>query len=331
MDVARAAGTSKSVVSRVITGNGAVGQPTRQRVVEAMEALGYRANPAGRSLVSGRTGAVGVLLRNTQSAFYANFFAQLQSAASSTALSVLGATGNLVPGSERPALESLLDHGVDAMVIGSGRLDPMTIALVAQRVPVVVVSRPAGESRASAVFDDPEQHARLTLDALWRAGHRSITLLSDASYSAVLRVDAIRRHANELGLRMTTIESGYDLEPGMEAAAAWLAGDRDETALLTLAYDAACGAIWTLNQAGVSVPGDVSVVAADAYRPPNPFLPAISGSQRNDTAFAGVVWGEVVKRLEDSTSAPNEQRVAVRWIDGETLAPPRQGGPLSVR
>ncbi|MFV0430104.1 MAG: LacI family DNA-binding transcriptional regulator [Arachnia sp.] len=323
LDVARVAGTSKSVVSRVITGNGAVGDKTRTRVEEAMQTLGYRANPAGRSLVSGRTGAVGVLLRNTQSGFYANFFTQLQREASSSELSLLGATGNMVDGSERPALESLLDHGVDALVIGSGRLDPATIASVAARVPSVVVSRPAGQARAAAVFDDPAAHADLTLDALWHHGHRSIGLLVDPSYSAVLRVDALRRRANELGMRMATIESGYDLEPGMTAARRWLAGPRGETALLTMAYDAACGVMWELQAAGLAVPGDVSVVAADSYRPANPFLPAVTGSQRDETEFAGTVWREVVARLQAPDAQPTEHRVPVHWVEGATLAAAR--------
>lgn len=250
IDVARAAGTSKSVVSRVITGKGSVSADARARVVAAMAQLGYRSNPAARTLQSGRFGSVGVLLRNVTSAFYCTLFASLQRLASVDGSRVVGATGNMIQGSERAALDNLLDLGVDALIIGSGTMPIRTITRVSERIPTVVLTRPVPDTAASAVYDDPDQHARLCVGALWEAGHRDIALFDATAFSAQPRIQAIRREANERGMRLNTVSAGYDLQPGREAARVWLAGARQETGLLFLGFEAAVGAMYELGQAG---------------------------------------------------------------------------------
>ena len=319
IDVARAAGTSKSVVSRVITGKGSVSADARARVVAAMAQLGYRSNPAARTLQSGRSGSVGVLLRNVTSAFYCTLFTSLQRLASVDGSRVVGATGNMIQGSERAALDNLLHLGVDALIIGSGTMPIRTITRVSERIPTVVLTRPVPDTAASAVYDDPGQHALYCVGALWEAGHRDIALFDAKAFSAQPRIQAIRREANERGMRVHTVSAGYDLQPGMEAARVWLAGARQETGLLFLGFEAAVGAMYELGQAGVSVPDDVSVVAADAFHLPNPFSPDVAGSSRDQKLFAEQVWLEVTARLDDRRDEPHEHLSPVSWHAGATL------------
>lgn len=321
IDVARAAGTSKSVVSRVLSGNGPVGSETRERVQNAMRELGYRANPAGRTLASGRSGTVGVLLRNTLSPFYAHFFTHLQAEAAGDEVRVVGATGNMTPGSELEALDRLLDLGVDALVIGSGRLPERTITEVGERVPTVLIGRPSLDSSVTAVFDDPEAHAALTISTLWNRGHRAAVLFDSTSSTALYRVEALRRAANEFGMRLGTIPAGYDLRNGETAAREWMAGARSETAIITLSHEASVGALWVLAQAGVLVPHDLSVVASDAFRIDMPFLPDVTGTCRDGDAFVRTVWAEIMRAAQNGGSEPAVRQIPVEWHEGETLAP----------
>lgn len=322
IDVARVAGTSKSVVSRVTTGKGPVKDETRARVLAAMDALGYQLNPAARSLVSGRTGTVGLLLRNARSDFYAALFTQLQDQASRSGGRLVATTGNMVLGSERPALENLLELGVDALVVGSGTLPVGTISRVADRVPTVAVTQVVRDTAASSVYDDPVVHADECVGRLWDLGHRSVALFDyRGSLSARPRVQAIRRAANDRGLRLSTFEGGYDLHPGRMAGKAWLEERTGETALLFLSFEAALGAMSVLQAAGVDIPGEVSVVAADVFHFANPYLPSVSGTSRDEKVFADHVWREVTARLGDRRDHPREVLVPVSWQEGTTLGP----------
>lgn len=327
IDVARAAGTSKSVVSRVITGKGSVSEQMRRKVTQTIEALGYQANHAGRSLKTGRSGTVGLLLRYVPSDYYSSLFMNLQNIAAKEGVHIVAATGNMAPGSEVPALESLMNLGVDALIVGSGRLPDLAINKIAEHIPTVVVSRPAAGTRASSVHDDPDEHARLCVGKLWEHGHRSISLFEHPdTFSSPPRVNAIRREAVELGLRVRTHASNFNMESGYEGAREWL-GERDgDSALVFLNFDAAAGAILALEEAGLSVPGDVSVIAADVYHFPRPSFPRISGSSRDAQEFATAVWDEVMAQLspeeedDEAASSAREIRVPVYWVEGETLA-----------
>lgn len=292
----------------------------RERVEAAIEALGYRTNPAARLLVSGRSGTIGVLLRNAMSDYYSTLFAGLQTHATESGIRIVGATGSMIEGSEAHALKSLLELGVDAMVIGSGRLPTRVVYDAAQRVPTVVVARLGSDTGASAVLDDPGLHASITLGTLWNRGHRRVLLLDPpGTYSSTPRVSALRREANELGIRMRTENSTYDAGPSIEAARRWLAGPREETAIITLGYESATGVIWALREAGVRVPVDVSVVAADAYHLPVPLTVDLSGTNRDQDEFMKTVWEELLLRLDDPNSEARDIFVPVTWHEGQTL------------
>lgn len=320
--MARAAGVSKSVVSRVVTGKGPVSSATEAKVREAMANLGYRVNPAASSLKSGRTGTVGVLLRRVASPFYSTLFAGLQEHAFADGVRVVAVTGAELPKAEGRALDSLLELGVDAMIVGSGTLSNRTIGRLADLLPTVVATRPAVETNASAIFDDPDAHAELCVQHLLAAGHAHVALLDyPGSYSARSRVEAIRRHASETGLRLRTLSGGYELEHGVTAAQELLADSRGVSALLTLSYASACGALDRFGTAGVGVPAILSVVAADTFRESNPFLPDVTGSVRDQERFTAALWEETLRRAGGADD-PREVRIPVSWNAGVTLAAP---------
>ncbi len=321
IDVARAAGVSKSVVSRVITGQGPVSPATRTRVEQAMQALDYQLNSAARSLKKGSSGTVGVLLRNVTNDFYASHFARLQEQAARDDVRIIGTTGNMVPGSEAPALSTLLDLGVDALIVGSGLMSARTVGRIASRIPTVVISRPAAGTDASAVYDDPDGHAQV-LGHLWQWGHRSAVLIDHDPnhYSARVRVDALHRAASQRGMKLRSLRGGYEVHDGARVGDAFLADRGDETAVVSLSFQSAIGVMERLAAAGVVVPRDITVVAADSYHLPLPFLPDVSGTCRDEVGFAAAVWTETIRRLNEPDSEPREMLVPVAWHEGATLA-----------
>lgn len=286
-----------------------------------MELLGYQTNAAARVLQSGRSGAVGVLLRNVRSTFYANFYVELQNHASPDQYRIIAATANMVEGSEAEALDTLLMMGVDGLIIGSGMLPNAAIVRIAEQIPTVVVTRPAPESVASAIFDDPVGHAHEVITHLAELGHNELILVSSTSYSAVLRQEELRKAANERGLWLRTVEGGYEYRDGASAATSILHDHIPGTAVITLSYDCAVGLIAELQANGIRVPEDMSVVGADCTRNEAPFMPDVTGTVRDESLFAQAAWKETLRRLEDSTSLAQESRIPVVFHHGSTSAP----------
>lgn len=318
-DVARVAGVSKSVVSRVVSGKGSVSDHSRTKVESAIAQLGYSPYLAERSTKPGSSGTIGLLLRNVTSPYYARLFADLQNLAARDETRIVAVTGNMVPGSEMPMLTSLLELGVDGLIVGSGLLANRAVARISADTPTVVVSRPAPNTEASAVYDDPELIAHYVIDSLWSCGHRSALLIDHPhAYSAKPRTEAIQRIALERGLHILAIPGGYEVEHGRAAVDSWWELREQHTAVITLSPLAALGFLEKLKVRGLGAPQDVSIVSADTRLINLPLNIALTGFRRDSDALATAVWREILRRTDGATD-PQELRIGGTWHEGATL------------
>src|SRR4051812_33113877 len=200
MDVANLSGVSKSTVSNVLRGAGRVSENTRSRVLESIEALGYRPNSLARDLVRRRSNTIGVVLGDLANTFYADLVKLLElriSAASYTTI-VCNTDGRLEL--ERDRVEMLLERAVAGVVMlqfgGDGAvLDELRVA----GVPVVVVS--CWDARADCVAVDDAAGMAAAVEHLYELGHRRIAhvtshLVEDSTRAARYAgyEAAMRRH-----------------------------------------------------------------------------------------------------------------------------------------
>lgn len=284
---------------------------------QAINDLGY--TPVQTASRRSNVGTIGLLLRNVTSPYYAQLFSDLQALAARDEVRIVAATGNMVPGSELPQLTSLLEMGVDGLIIGSGLMAPSAIARIAAEIPTVVVSRPAANTAASAVYDDPELIAHYIVDSLWSHGHRSVLLVDHPrAYSARPRTEAIRRIAANRGLHVVGIKGGYETSFGRAAVDTWWDLRHQHTAIITLSLLAALGFLETLDERGMEAPRDASVVSADSGMLVMPLRHDVTGFHRDSDALAATVWREITRRTQGSDD-PRELRVDGTWHDGKTL------------
>src|ERR1700681_2080799 len=139
IDVARRAGLSKSVVSRVMRDEPSVSAASRVAVIAAAEALGYRANAVARSLVQRRTFNVGVMVSDLHNIFFAEVLDGLYTAAAERGYRTLITTGNRDPAAEERALEQLLELRADGVVLAGGRLAAYVVGAAGPSVPLALV------------------------------------------------------------------------------------------------------------------------------------------------------------------------------------------------
>jgi DNA-binding LacI/PurR family transcriptional regulator len=265
-DVAREAGVSRALVSLVMREQPNVSEARRTRVLEAAGRLGYRPNAMARNLASRRTRTVGVVLDDLANPFFAEIAGGVELLASQLGYQMLIGAGGRQARRERTALSTLLEYRVDGVILVSPRMQVSDIRAAAAEAPVVMVSRRVRGIDADFVVIDEDHGVELVLDHLVGLGHRRITHVDGGPGAggpqrrgAFLRGMERRR----LGAGAAVIHGDFTEEAGVSAARRLL----EEPALPTAVFAAndlvAAGLLGGLEQAGVDVPGDVSIVGYD--------------------------------------------------------------------
>src|SRR3954469_2047575 len=178
VDLARHLGLSQATVSRALRGHPSVTEKTRQRVVEAAQALGYRPDLAARMLVTRRAKALGVVVADFRSPLYPPAIAAMQerSAARGYRMALIR---DPEEAQDVDAVDVLNETIVDGLIFMSATDDSPTVARVAAReTPMVLLSRGVSGLRADMVMSDDRAGGELVADHLVGLGHRRIALVS---------------------------------------------------------------------------------------------------------------------------------------------------------
>ena len=254
-DVALLSGVSKSTVSNVIRGAGRVSSATRLRVLESVDALGYRPNALARSLVRRRANTIGVVVGDLANTFYAELVQLLERRASRESYTVMLCSTDGRFELEAARIGALLEREVSGVVLLQYGGDPATLdPLLAAHVPVVVVS--CWEERTDCVAVDDRAGMALAVEHLHLLGHRRV------AYVTGPLVEEATHRARYAGYEQAML--GHGLVPFL---APWPAGpaleEVDATAFVAANDLLAIRLMAALEAAGHRVPGDVSVVGFD--------------------------------------------------------------------
>ncbi|MFF8971918.1 LacI family DNA-binding transcriptional regulator [Streptomyces sp. NPDC014995] len=289
-EVAERAGVSVATVSRVLSGNYPVPPATRTRVLRAARALDYVANAHARALVSGGRKMVAVVLRQVTSPFYAQVAEGVEAEAATHGwLCVVGATGG-DPARELDFVQLMREEGARLVILVGGvveddayreRITQYAQALDASGARLVLCGRPAPhpDIPALVVEFDNRSGAHAVTGHLLSAGHRRIVFLGGLPGNTTLdaRVAGYRAALAEHGLPPAAahvVDCGLGRANGHRAMTELLKGEREFSAVFAGDDMVAAGAIRAISDAGLRVPGDISVVGfndiplAEDFNPP---------------------------------------------------------------
>jgi LacI family transcriptional regulator len=263
-DVAEQAGVSIATVSRALNDKGDVSVQTRQRVREVARSVGYTPDPAARSLVTHKTGLVGVVVgdnaghRDLSLLFFGKVLAAISRRLAQSSFDPL----LLQPQDAGP------EHRFDAAIlIGVDDDDPLVADLASRGVPLVGVDvRCPG--RAAYVGSDHAEGVRLALAHLHALGHRRIAHVAGASNTVAgsERLEAFRREAPALGLELPEEllrQGDFSSASGYRETCALLALAPRPTAIVAASDLMALAALQAIRDAGLEPGRDVAVVGFD--------------------------------------------------------------------
>ncbi len=264
-DVALAAGVSRALVSLVFRDSPKVGSERRQRVLEAAKQLGYRPNAIARDLATGRSRTIGVLLNDLHNPFFAGVYDGVETAAGELGLRLVLTVSRQRDAGEHAAIETMLEQRVDGMVLASPRLEADLILDAAAFTPVVVVGREVLGPNCDSVMTDEPAGADLVLRHLHALGHRSVTHVDGGrGAGAVARRHGVIAAAAAMGMAPPDVIPGdFTESAGVAAGRRLLARPSLPTAIFAANDLVAIGIMATLEEAGVRVPDDVSLVGFD--------------------------------------------------------------------
>jgi LacI family transcriptional regulator len=264
-DVASKAGVSPKTVSNVLNDSSIVAPDTRERVLAAIDVLGYRRNLAARALRTRRSSTIGLIVPSITNPYYPEVVRGVQDVADARGYVVIVGNSDGRSARDEAFLRLLVEQRVDGIVIQTRRHDPdLDIALRAQ-IPVVVGSE--AHPACDSVYTDDEHGAYLATRYLVELGHRRIAHLGGTRATpGMRRVRGYKRALSEAGIGVDAalvVETEFDRPTGRWAVGQFLDARVDFTALFAANDVLAFGALDALRRAGRRVPDDVSVVGFD--------------------------------------------------------------------
>jgi LacI family transcriptional regulator len=268
-DVARLAGVSFTTAGRVLARRGYSSAEARQRVLSAAEQLGYVPNFVARSLRHGRTTTIGLLVADVENSFYSSLAKNVEAVATRAGYFVVLCNSADDPERERELLQVLAALRIAGLILTpTGANRQQLQRFKDDGIAVVQVDRTVERLEADTVIVDNENGAYEAVTALVAVGHRRIGLLAGAERTTTGR-DRTRgycRALEEHGLPVdpALIRGGsFKRERAIEEARALLAIDPPVTAIFAENNILAETCVLAIREAGLTVPGDVSLVAFD--------------------------------------------------------------------
>ncbi|MFJ9629351.1 LacI family DNA-binding transcriptional regulator [Streptomyces sp. NPDC101175] len=309
VDVARLAGVSQKTVSRVFNDEQYVSADVRRRVLGAAEELGYRRNSAARALASGRTRSIGVVTLGTALYGPASLLMGVERVVRDTgyALRVVN-TVEGDPAGMAGAVDSLLDQGVDGIVVSEPIEEEGEGVSARVGVPVLVLGAPSPVSAPLVLTagDGADLMARTATEHLLELGHMTVHHLAGPQrwYAARDRLDGWRATLTAHGRAVPPpVEGDWSAASGYRAGRR-LAEDGGVTAVFAANDDMAIGLVRALTEAGLRVPGDVSVVGFDDIPVAAYVTPPLTTVRQPFDAVAQEGLKRLVHAIENPDAAP---------------------------
>jgi LacI family transcriptional regulator len=267
--VAEVAGVSLATVSRVINPGAKVSDKTRQKVVVAMEKLGYRPNSIAQSLATRSSNSVGVLVSELHGPFFGAMLTVIEETLRAAGKFVLVAASHSREEQERDAIRLLVSRNCDALIVHVEKVsDKFLVEQNAKHTPIVVVNRKVRGLADRCFSMNNELGGYLAAQSLLQQKHRSIAYISGPLdfVDAQQRLAGHKRALAEVGVTFDERllhEGDYHEAGGSEALLHLFDKGLSFSAVVCANDEMAAGAMAAAHDRGLKLPDELSIVGFD--------------------------------------------------------------------
>lgn len=313
-DVARIAGVSVSTVSHVINKTRFVSPETTVMVENVIKSLGYKPSYLAQALKSKRTRTIGMMVTSSTNPFFAEVVSGVEEGCYRNGYSlILGNSGDL-PGRQLSYLHTLMQKQIDALAImTTNRDDDFQIELDRQTsLPRVVLdSEPI--LNGCAIGDDSLIGGQLATQHLIDLGHTRIGCLTgpDHHLRSNERLAGLKKALESVGLAVNPdwiVSGGLTAKSGYIAAKAILSLDEYPTAIFAFNDLMATGAYRAVQESGLSIPRDISIVGYDDIEIASFLTPTLTTVRQPGFELGLEAANILVRHLEEGAELPAQVR-----------------------
>lgn len=334
VDVAKAAGASIATVSAAINGSAPVSSELKGRIEKAIRQVGYKANPFARSLKTGTTSTIGLMVADITNPFFTTVIHAIQDVAHRESYSVILCCSDEDAAKEQTHLRVLSDRRVDGFIIASAGETPELRALVNDpRTPVVLIDRLIAGLETDAVVIDNVEATQNAVGHLIAAGHRRIGLITGRRSLSTgrERYQGYRRALADAGLSYEPALVGsahFGDEDGYRAAAKLLALKKPPTAIFACNNLSGLGLMRAIHEAGLACPKDIAVACFDDFDWAEVFHPRLTTIAQPTKAIGRQAMLLLLERLRQRDAdqmPPRVVRLKAELKVRDSSAPPAAG------
>ncbi len=333
-----------ATVSRVLNDYPDVSAQTRERVLEGIREANFQPDRAARSLVTGRSQVIGIVLEtgaghpDLQHPFFQEVLVGLKHTVASAAYDLLlFATEPREPAVEPASyLRRMHHHRLDGVILmGTDHRDPHIQEVVQSGVPCMAVDLGVEGGRTGYVTSDNVQGATLAVRHLHGLGHRRIAFIGGPgdTLPGGDRLVGYRREIEKLGLpyRSEYVRAGdFYPDSGYAAMEGFLTLAEPPTAVFAASDLMAAGVIQCLADRGLKAPDDVAIVGFDDIPLAGLLQPALTTIRQDKEGLGAAAGQAVVRMIADPDLAPQVIRLPVELVARESSGVREEGAvPMS--
>jgi LacI family transcriptional regulator len=268
-EVSKLAGVSLATVSRVMNDSGRVTDKTRQKVLAAMEELGYRPNSIAQSLASNRSNSVGIMVPELHGPFFGTMLSGIEAELRAAHKHVIITVGHSDEAKELDGIEFLTTRRCDALILHVDAVSNEYLVELSQgAVPIVLINRTIPGMAKNCVNLDNEQGGYIAARSLLELGHRSLAYISGPRWKrdSNERLAGHKRALAEFGVDFNDalcFEGDFQETGGSNGMKHLLAGGIPFSAVVCGNDNMAAGAVDVARESGLAIPDELSVIGFD--------------------------------------------------------------------
>ena len=329
-DVAKAAGVSTATVSRCLNAPERVVEKTRQRVMTAVDALGYTPNFGARAMAAKRTFTIGAIIPTMDNAIFARGIQAFQETLHARGYTLLVASSSYDAQVEADQIRALVARGADGLFLIGYDRDPAVYGYLRQQSVPTILSWAFDASRShAAVGFDNRKGMRMMADHVMSLGHRHIAVISGVlagNDRTTERMMGIRDAFAARGINpdsIPVIETPYEVDNGAEVFRTLMSMTPRPTAVMCGNDVLGVGALRSANALGLDVPKDVSITGFDDIdfaRITSPQLATVHVSHKDMGRTAAETLIDMVEKRRATASIEMPVSLKLRG----SLAPPER-------